>query len=288
MEATTKLETTIVNAENLHVLDNQQPSSCDESLEKVQRLVDLSQDNKEDLIYCQICGVARKKLYHHLRSAHNLTQAEYKIQFPESRLYNNSEMEYRMKSFISKGHNLDDKTRLVRNEKIRQAMLEGLKSIPQEEINEYMQKLHDGRDAYWQSMTPEERKQEAFRMMGNPCLYREYEYKGVIYRLRSYLEFVLVQSLVDANIEFEYEKKYVKLDHKGHVPDFFIEKLNLFVEAKGKYWYERYKEYWDSLGAQFVSRGYKYLFIVNLREKLDFNLLLDKLATSDSAVVYYK
>ena len=67
-------------------MDDPQPSSCDESLEKVQRLPELPYGMPKDsqFVRCQICGTDRKRLSHHFRSVHGMNSKEYQVLFPDA------------------------------------------------------------------------------------------------------------------------------------------------------------------------------------------------------------
>jgi len=273
VEATTQMETSIVNAENLHGLDNQQLSSCSENLEPVQRLTDLSYDSKNDLVICRLCGVTRRKLYFHLRCDHNLSQQEYLKQFPGAKLFSNLEMNYR-KGFLDKGRNLDTTTRLKTNEILSNRTKEFHKS-------------------FWTSNNPEvlDRRRKLSKAgqtsVRSQCRFKQYEYQGITYKLRSNLEFVFIQFLIDNQIEYQCEPFILEIGEVSTTPDFYLPKYNLVIECKGYYWYRKRQEMYDKVIAGVKAiHNYNYLMLIDVETKPSLQLLLDKLDTSSSAILY--
>lgn len=261
-------------SDTLVVMENQQLTSCSESLETVQRLTDLSYDSVTDEVICLICGVRRKKLYFHLRKDHDLSQSEYKLQFPEAKLFNNFELNYRTSSFLVKGRNLDEATNERRKVKVSKLTKEFHKN-------------------FWVNTTdPKVIKRS--RQMSQACIKglksqstsKNFEYKGITYKLRSNLEFVVVKSLVDHNLEWEYESLDFEVDGHGVLPDFYVRSLNLIIEPKGSYYYNKKSEYWSLVCSTISSLGYKYALLIDVDKEFNPNTLLDKLDTSGSAIIY--
>lgn len=273
MEATTQIEMSNVKAENLHGLDNQQLSSCSENLEPVQRLTDLSYDSKNDLVICLLCGVTRRKLYFHLRCDHNLSQQEYLHQFPNAKLFSNLEMNYR-KGFLDKGRNLDDATRLKRNEILSNRTKE----------------FHN---SFWNSDNPEvlSRRRKLSKAgqtsVRRQSRFKEYVYQGITYKLRSNLEFVFIQFLIDNNIEYQYEPFILEIENLSNTPDFYLPKYNLIIECKGSFWYRKRQAHYKAVISGIQKKySYNYLMLIDITSKPSLQLLLDKLDTSSSAVLY--
>ena len=261
-------------SDNLIVMENQQLTSCSESLEIVQRLTDLSYDSATDEVICLMCGARRKKLYFHLRKDHNLSQSEYKSKFPEARLFNNFEMNYRNSSFLVKGRSLDEATNDIRKEKVSKKTKEFHKN-------------------FWiNSSDPKVIKRS--RQMSQACIKglksqsrsRVFEYKGVTYKLRSKLEFVVVKSLVDHNLDWEYESLDFEVEGHGVLPDFYVRSLNLIIEPKGSYYYNKKSDYWNLVCSKISSLGYKYALLIDVDKEFNPNTLSDKLDTSGSAIIY--
>jgi very-short-patch-repair endonuclease len=276
MNATTQSEKINVNAQEIHGLGNQHPSSCNESLEKDQRLVDLSYDSELDLVVCLICQVRRKKLYFHLRSAHNLSQAEYLAKYNNARLYCNSELSYRNSSFIIKGQTLESNKLIQKNQRIRNGM----------------KKFHE---EFWISNTPEVLNRSMKMSIAGSISNRSqanhkiFSYKETIYKLRSNNEFVVVKLLVDNNFEFKYEELRFWIDNTIYIPDFYVPSLNLIIECKGSYWLNKRNRDWNLVSEVLLDQGYKFLMLVdfdNINKQLSLDSLLDKLTTSGSAIIY--
>ena len=60
------------------------------------------------------------------------------------------------------------------------------------------------------------------------------------------------------SIKYIFEEK-----EKIYFPDFYIEKLNLIIEIKSSYYYEKYYEKNQEKYKKCIDDGYSYLFIIN-------------------------
>ena len=72
--------------------------------------------------------------------------------------------------------------------------------------------------------------------------------------------------------------KFIKYNFEGkfkiHYPDFYIESLNLIVEIKSSYYYNKFIEKNKAKMNSCIGLGYNYIFIINKNYSV-IDLLLD-------------
>lgn len=104
-------------------------------------------------------------------------------------------------------------------------------------------------------------------------------YKDSLYYQSSYekhfLDYISDMGMIDEiergpSIRYRYDDK-----EKLHFPDFYLKKLNLIIEIKSDYYYNKYLDKNISKMEKCIDIGYNYLFIINKNYKL-FNEILNK------------
>ena len=101
-------------------------------------------------------------------------------------------------------------------------------------------------------------------------------YGGEVY-LRSSYEYILAEKLDDNQIYYEVEKLRIQYQHptKGtctYIPDFHIPALNMIIETKGGYFYERDKEELEFKKNAVIDNGYLYTILVGKSQVDNFKI----------------
>lgn len=237
-------------------------------------------DGVSDLIKCKICGESHVYLTPHLKEMHNLTSKEYKAKFPNSRLTGRRFTEYgaarsagtdtdriacavcgqtmtAMTGTHTRGHGMTlpeyrakfpdvpwkvPRVQKVQSEKARAHVLK------QNQDPEFKESLRRG--------------VQKTRDMGYGTPHYTYTSKGgASLTLRSKMEICVAAWLDYVEETWEYEATtYRVTDVNGkeadYLPDFFIPRLNKYIEVKSKYIVAMNKVGWNARKTYMGSRMY--------------------------------
>jgi hypothetical protein len=102
-----------------------------------------------------------------------------------------------------------------------------------------------------------------FRKINKIKTYDEKLYYQSSYE-KHFLDYCKNKGILNDIHNFEYRFKYLHNNvEKFYFPDFYIKKLNLIIEIKSKYYYDKYLETNDLKREKCISDGYQYIFIID-------------------------
>lgn len=261
------------------------------------------------MVVCPICGIERKSLFKHIK-LHNYTSKEdflsdypgtllldpsvnenlSKIQIeinkdPKVRenkskasLRNWKDEEYRKKS--SEGRKIGTKKQWE-NPKVRESRVKNI-SIAQTNLwkdPEYRENQCNSFRELWSNPEYREEKLKTFTNV------KEYTRKdGSVVLFRSTYEVTCSEYLDDLGYEWEYEKEhfevYIPDERKVtyYYPDFYIKELNLYIEVKSSFYYNKCKSLNDLKFAKIRESGYNFLLVMEneLKDIENFRKCIDK------------
>jgi very-short-patch-repair endonuclease len=221
---------------------------------------DMSADNQNNLLKCEICGRLFKSITNsHLRDKHNMTTTEYKTKFPDAKMIRDDHFEILAKWIYS-----EENSEHWRNQALIQkdsqsrknAVIHAVKSDEYRKSHSKLMKklVRENPDKYktmWDSITGENHQHygksnwarwfEKFGKDGADLRLIDWKNKNKIPggSRNTKIELMVKKVLEDNNINYihQYEGIY------GIYVDFYLPKYNLVIEVDGDYWHANPNKY---------------------------------------------
>lgn len=214
-----------------------------------------------DEVICPYCGVARKRLWLHIKSAHDKSMSEAKSEFPNYKWFADSESEKftnAARVMLSNESNKDkiraagtknliefNKTQWTDAQRVKRSQIQSDKW----KDPEYRNKWHETR------MQPDNLTRCAMNK------FKMKEYPNGLFRSSYESQCALVLTQLDYT--YEYEPFYVRYQYEGkdysYSVDFYLKEFNMIIEVKPKKFINLPKNQAKMKGS--LNAGYNYIFL---------------------------
>lgn len=233
-----------------------------------------------EFVKCPYCGERRKRLWHHIKKAHNKTMAEARVDFPNAKWYADSEVAKfanGAQAMLSNPENLD---------KLKVAGTNNLINFNKNQWTEAQRaKRSKIQSDKWKNLEYRAKWHETRMIPDNltKCSMNKFKKKEFSNgSFRSSYENQCSVVLDQLGYSYEYEPFYVRYNYLGknysYSVDFYISSLNLIIEVKPYKFTQSPKNQAKMKGS--IESGYNYVFLTERELWKDLEYIRNLLESS--------